>query len=309
MTDTYGVQAPVTPSSAAHPQTLARIARLELRARTVVDGMLSGMHRSPHRGSSVEFAQHRDYVPGDEIRHIDWKVYARSDRYHIKQFEEETNLRATVLLDVSESMNYRGAQSALSKRDYAAVCSVALASLLIRQRDAVALAICGDGVEQFVPHSSTPGHTRTISETIEKAKPSAKSNLGGSLHDLAERMQRRGLLLAFSDFFTQPEDVMRGLQHFRHRHHEVVLFHVLDRDEIEFPFKTAATFLDMEVESAITAEPNALRREYLAAFGAFVEGLKRDCRELGMDYVLLRTDEPVDTTLARYLATRMNRAR
>ncbi len=307
MTDINGVKPAAT--ALASPQSLARIARLELRARTVVDGMLSGMHRSPHRGSSIEFAQHRDYVPGDEIRHIDWKVYARSDRYHIKQFEEETNLRATILMDVSASMNYKGSQSPLSKREYAAVCATALASLLIRQRDAVALALCGDGVEQFVPHSSTPGHIRVIAETIEKVQSSSKSSLGSSLHDLAERMQRRGLLLALSDYLAEPDEIMRGLQHFRHRHHEVVLFHVLDRDEIEFPFKTAASFNDMELDTAITAEPNALRREYLASFGAFVEDLKRGCRELGMDYVLLRTDQPVDTTLAHYLANRMNRAR
>jgi uncharacterized protein (DUF58 family) len=290
----------------ADPQTLARIARLELRARAVVEGVISGMHRSPHRGSSVEFAQHRDYVPGDEIRHIDWKVYARSDRYHIKQFEEETNLKATLVVDASTSMDYRGEKSPLSKREYAAVSAAAIASLLLKQRDAVGLATFDAGVNQFIPAASTSAHMRLLLDTLDRKESRPKTGLGDTFHDLAERIRRRGLIMVFSDLFAEPDEIIRGLQHFRHRKHEAILFHVLDRDELTFPFREAALFEGMEGEEPLTAEPNALRREYLNAFGAYIDRLKRGCRELGMDYVQLVTDQPVDVSLSRYLAQRMN---
>jgi len=290
----------------ADPQTLARIARLELRARAVVEGVISGMHKSPHRGSSVEFAQHRDYVPGDEIRHIDWKVYARSDRYHIKQFEEETNLKGMLVLDASTSMNYRGENSPLSKREYASVVAAAIASLLIRQRDGVGLATFDSGVRQFIHPGSTGSHMRVLLEMLEKTNNEPKTDLADTFHDLAERIKRRGLLIVLSDLFNDPESILRGLQHFRHRRHEVIIFHVLDRDEIAFPFKDTSIFEGLEGEEPITAEPNALRQEYLNAFAEYVEALKKGCRELNMDYQQLPTDQPVDTAISRYLAQRMN---
>jgi uncharacterized protein (DUF58 family) len=291
----------------ADPQTLARLSRLELRARAVVEGVISGMHKSPHRGSSVEFAQHRDYVPGDEIRHIDWKVYARSDRYHIKQFEEETNLKATLVLDASASMDYKGANAPLSKREYGAIIAAALASLLLRQHDAVGLATFDAGVRQFIPPASTSAHLRLLYDLLERKESRPKTGLGDTFHDLAERVRRRGLLLILSDLFADPEEILRGLQHFRHRKHEVIVFHLLDRDELTFPFKDSAIFEGMEGEEPLTAEPNALRREYLQVFGDYVSGLKRGCRELGMDYLQLPTDQPVDTALSHYLAQRMQR--
>jgi uncharacterized protein (DUF58 family) len=291
----------------ADPQTLARIARLELRARAVVEGVISGMHRSPHRGSSVEFAQHRDYVPGDEIRHIDWKVYARSDRYHIKQFEEETNLKATLVLDASASMDYRGERAPLSKREYGAIIAAALASLLLRQRDAVGLATFDDGVRQFIPPASTSAHFRLLLDMLDRKDSRPKTDLGDTFHDLAERIRRRGLLIILSDLFTDPDTILRGLQHFRHRKHEVIVFHILDRDELTFPFRDAAIFEGMEGEEPLTAEPNALRREYLRVFGDYILALKRGCRELGMDYVQMPTDQPLDEALSHYLAERMQR--
>jgi uncharacterized protein (DUF58 family) len=297
------------PRQLADPQTLARIARLELRARAVVEGVISGMHRSPHRGSSVEFAQHRDYVPGDEIRHIDWKVYARSDRYHIKQFEEETNLKATLVVDASTSMNYKGTGAALSKREYAAIVAAAIASLLLRQRDAVGLATFDEGVRQYIPPASTSAHMRLLLEMLDRKESQPKTGLGDTFHDLAERIKRRGMLIVVSDLFTDPDEVMRGLQHFRHRKHEVILFHILDRDELTFPFKESAIFEGMEGEEPLTAEPNALRKEYLKAFAEFVDRLKKGCRELGMDYQQLPTDQPIDAALSRYLAQRMNQGR
>ena len=182
----------------ADPQTLARIAKLELRARAVVEGVISGMHKSPHRGSSVEFAQHRDYVPGDEIRHIDWKVYARSDRYQIKQFEEETNLKATIALDGSASMDYKGEHSPLSKREYGAIVAAAISSLLVKQRDAAGLAAFDDGIRQFIPPGSTRAHMRLLLETLENNESHPKTGLGDTLHDLAERIKRRGMPIMLS---------------------------------------------------------------------------------------------------------------
>jgi len=289
----------------ADPQTLARISRLELRARAVVEGVISGMHKSPHRGSSVEFAQHRDYVPGDEIRHIDWKVYARSDRYHIKQFEEETNLKGMLVLDVSTSMDYKGENSPLSKREYASIVAAAIASLLIRQRDAVGLTTFDDGLKQFIQAGSTGAHMRLLLEQLEKTETAPKTDIADTFHDLAERIKRRGLLIILSDLFSDPATILRGLQHFRHRKHEVIIFHVLDRDEMVFPFKDTSIFEGLEGEEAITAEPNALRREYLAAFNEYVDTLKKGCRELNMDYQQLPTDQPIDTAISRYLSQRM----
>lgn len=291
----------------ADPQTLARINRLELRARNVVDGVIAGMHKSPHRGSSVEFAQHRDYVQGDEIRHIDWKVYGRTDRYQIKQFEEETNLKATIVLDTSTSMDYKGVASPLSKREYGSIVAAAIGSLLLRQRDAVGLALFDEGVRQYIPPSSTSMHFRLILDTLELKESKPKTGLGSTFHDLAERIRRRGLLIIISDLFNDPDEILRGLQHFYHRRHEAVVFHILDRDELTFPFKETTLFEGMEGEPSITAEPNALRKEYLRAFETYLERLKRGCRELDMDYQQMPTDMPLDEALSRYLASRMQR--
>src|SRR5579872_1475667 len=222
----------------ADPQTLARIAKLELRARAVVEGIISGMHKSPHRGYSVEFAQHRDYTQGDEIRHIDWKVYARSDRYYIKQFEEETNLKAYFVLDTSTSMNYRS--GALSKLDYGAIIAASLSSLLLQQRDSVGLALFNAGIRAFLPAAGTPSHLREVLRQLEGLQTAPKTSVSATFHDLAERIKRRSLLIVLSDLFDDPQEVMKGLQHFRHRKHEVIVFHLLDRDELTFPFKETA---------------------------------------------------------------------
>ncbi len=294
----------VSTQTAADPQTLARISKLELRARTVMEGLISGMHRSPHRGSSVEFAQHRDYVPGDEIRHIDWKVYARSDRFHIKQFEEETNLKAILLLDISTSMEYKGQTSALSKREYASVSAAAIASLLLRQRDSVGLALFSQNIQRYIPPSSAPSHLRILLDAMGMESSGTKSGIGETLHDIAERMKRRGIALLFSDLFTDIDQLLRGMRHLKHKRHEVILFHVLDADEITFPFKNATRFEGLEDEEALTIEPNAIRKQYLEAFSEFVKQVEKGCREMGADYVQLRTDLPVDTTLSKYLASR-----
>jgi len=295
-----------SPRRLADPQTLARIARLELRARAVVEGIISGMHRSPHRGYSVEFAQHRNYSPGDEIRHIDWKVFGRSDRLYVKQYEEETNLKAYFVLDASASMNYRS--GALSKLDYGAIIAASLSSLLLQQRDSVGLALFSDGVRSFMPASSTPSHLRLVLTQLEHVETAPRTGISHTFHDLAERIRRRSLIIVLSDLFDDPQAVVRGLQHFRHRKHEVIVFHLLDRDELTFPFRETVVFQGMEEEGQMPAEPNALRREYLRLFEEYQTALRRGCRELGMDYVVMPTDQPVDSALSEYLHRRMQAA-
>ncbi len=287
----------------ADPQTLARISGLELRARVVVEGVIAGMHRSPHRGYSVEFAQHREYTQGDEIRHIDWQVYARSDRYYVKQYEEETNLKAYLVVDASGSMDYRS--GALSKLEYAAITAAALASLLLQQRDSVGLALFNDGIQTFLPAASTATHLRELLRQLEQAATAPRTSASKTFHDLAERIKRRGLIVVLSDLFDDAQEILRGLQHFRHRKHEVIVFQVLDRHEIAFPFRESVVFEGMEGEGLLPAEPNSLRRQYLEAFEAYAGTLRRGCREMDMDYVQLPTDVPVDSALARYLSDRM----
>ncbi len=289
----------------ADPRTLARISSLELRARVVVEGVISGMHRSPHHGYSVEFAQHRNYTPGDEIRHIDWKVFGRSDRYHVKQFQEETNLRASLALDTSASMLYTS--GGMTKLAYASVAAAALAFLLMKQRDAVGLTTFSDGVREHLPPAGTPAHAREIMGRIERAETLPRTDIGRTLHDLAERMQRRSLIVLLSDLLDEPDRVVRGLQHFHHRRHEVIVFHVMDPAEIEFPFRDHVIFEGLEGEGRLSADPRALRAAYKQAVEEHISAIRRGCRDLRMDYTLLRTDEPVDEALARYLSERMRR--
>ncbi len=289
----------------ADPRTLARIASLELRARVVVEGVISGMHRSPHHGYSVEFAQHRNYTPGDEIRHIDWKVFGRSDRFHVKQFQEETNLRACLALDTSSSMLYTS--GGMTKLAYASVTAAALAFLLMKQRDAVGLTTFSDGVKEHLPPAGTPAQAREIMGRIERAQTLPRTDIGRTLHDLAERMQRRSLIVLLSDLLDEPDRVVRGLQHFRHRRHEVIVFHVMDPAEITFPFRDHVVFEGLEGEGKLNADPHALRAAYLEAVEEHMAAIRRGCRDLSMDYTLLRTDEAVDDALARYLSERMRR--
>ncbi|NLI00631.1 MAG: DUF58 domain-containing protein [Chthonomonadales bacterium] len=290
-------------ASMADPRTLARIASLELRARVVVEGVISGLHRSPHHGYSVEFAQHRNYTPGDEIRHIDWKVYGRSDRYHVKQFEEETNLRAHIALDTSSSMLY--GSGAMTKLQYASTIAAALAYLFMKQRDAVGLTTFSDGVTAYLPPSGTPAHAREMMARLETVETRPRTDISKTLHDLAERVQRRSLIVLLSDFFDDAERVVRGLQHFRHRRHEVIVFHTMDPDEMTFPFRDQTIFEGLENEGRLDADPRALRAQYVQAVEAHIAAIRRGCRDLRMDYVLMQTDTPLDDALARYLSERM----
>jgi len=288
------------------PDALARVARLELRARTVVEGVISGLHRSPHRGYSVEFAQHREYTPGDETRHIDWRLYARSERHFVKQYEEETNLRATLVLDTSSSMDY--ASAGVSKLDYAATACAALAMLLTHQRDSVGLALFDRGVRSYLPAAGTAPHLREALRRLATAETAPRTGIGAALHDLADRVKRRGLIVVVSDFFDQPADILLGLRHFHHRRHEVVALQVLDPHEVEFPFREPVVFSGLEGEGEMPIEPRSLRNEYLARFRAHVDALRRGCHEIGMDYAQFVTDQPVEKALTDYLSRRRRRA-
>lgn len=290
----------------ADPKTLARVASLELRARAVVEGVISGLHRSPHHGYSVEFAQHRNYTPGDEIRHIDWRVYGRSDRYHVKQFEEETNLKAHIALDVSGSMGYGSGPT--TKAQYAATIAAALTYLLLRQRDTVGLATFGPGVVGYLPPAGTPAHARELLRRMEEAEPGERTDIGVAFGDLAERIRRKGLVIILSDLLDEPAAILKGLQHFRHRKHEVIVLHVLDPAELTLPFESESVFEGMENEGTLETDPRALRVEYQRTVQAHLTAIRRGCRDIRTDYALMTTDRPVDEALVQFLSERMRQS-
>ena len=287
----------------ADPQTLSRLSRLHMRARLVVEGVISGLHRSPYHGFSVEFAQHREYTPGDEIRYLDWKVFGRSDRFYVKEFEEETNLKAYLLLDTSDSMTYRS--GALSKLEYGCIVAASLAQLMLQQRDAVGLTLFNDQVRRYLPPRGLATHFTQMLSELEAPSTAPKTDLAATFHGLAEQIKRRGLIMVISDLFGPPEQALMGLRHFRHRKHEVVVFHLLDRHELEFPFADLTRFDGLEGEPPVLVDPPAVRTAYLREFHAFAEALERGCREIDVDLVRMPTDQPIDQLLSAYLASRM----
>ena len=294
----------LTQQQLSDPKVLSAIARLEFHAREVVEGVISGLHQSPYHGFSVEFAQHREYTPGDEIRHIDWRVAARSDRFYVKEFEEETNLKAYLLVDTSESMQYHGKRRQFSKLDFASIMAAGLASLLMQQRDAAGLVLFNDNVQKLVPPRATATHFTQILEELVTAQSRPKTELAPTFHYIAEQVKRRGLVVIFSDLFGDVNDVLEGLRHFRYRRHEVVVFHVLDEDEVKFPFDDLTKFEGLELEPEILVDPRGVREEYLRQFNTFCTELERGCREINVDLVrTLTTDSPAEM-LSRYLATR-----
>jgi len=286
------------------PAVVARLAHLDVRARLVVEGFIAGMHRSPFHGFSVEFAEHRPYMPGDPLKNLDWKVLAKSDRYLVKQYTEETNLRCQLLVDLSGSMGFRSARASLSKLDYARSLAASLAYLMLGQQDAVGTMLFADRPLAFVPARSTRSHLDVLLKALDSGRPQGPTRLGPSLHELAERIKRRGLVVLFSDLMDRPSEVLSGLQHFRHRHHEVIVFHVLDPDEIEFPYDDTATFVDMESGQRLTTEPWEIAKRYLARLAAWQDHYRRACREQRIDYVPLDTRTPFDRALLAYLEKR-----
>jgi len=291
------------------PKVLATITRLELRARSVVEGYISGLHKSPYHGFSVEFASHREYVPGDDTRHIDWKVWARADRYTIKQYEEETNLTCTLLLDCSRSMRYGDPRHGLTKFDYAATVAASLAYLLQQQQDAVGLVTFDVALRRHLPPASHPGHLKAILHELANTQPDERTDVADIFHRLAEEIRRRGLVVLISDLFVDLDALRRALQHFRHRRHEVVVLHVMHHHELEFPFQDNVLFRGLECGRQVLTEPRALRRAYLGAVERFVARARRLCADNGIDHVLLSTRQPLDAALSAYLAFRRRTVR
>ena len=289
------------------PKTLTKISKLDLLARLVVEGYISGLHRSPYHGFSVEFADRREYVPGDDIKHVDWRVYAKSDRYYIKQYEEETNLRCTILLDVSESMRY--GSGPVTKQDYACYIAASLTYLLLQQQDSVGLATFDNQVRKFIPPKSSPAHLRLLLHEMNQVKPERKTNMDLIFHDVAERVSRRGMIVIISDLFDDVEKILMGLRHFRHKKHEVVVFHVLDEYELTFPFDDTTLFEGLEETGQVVTEPRSLRDTYVEEVKDFVTRLKKGCRQHRIDYVQMSTDQKLDVALSAYLAARAARGK
>ncbi|MCD4825041.1 MAG: DUF58 domain-containing protein [Phycisphaerae bacterium] len=287
------------------PKVLNKITRLDLRARHVVEGFISGLHRSPFHGFSVEFASHREYVPGDDIKHIDWKVQAKTDRFYIKQYEEETNLKATFLLDASESMHYKSAGSdTLSKYAYAATAVASLAFLLQQQQDAVGLGIFDEELINYIAASGSSSQLKAMIHAMDIAEPKKKTSLEQIAHALAEKISRRGLICLVSDLFTDIDGVVRALEHFRHYDHEVVVLHIMDQTELDFPFQGVTQFMGLEEMGRLTIEPRALRDAYLKEVNDFCHEVKRKCVASRIDYKLISTADHLDAALCAFLAAR-----
>lgn len=287
------------------PEIIARLANIELKARLVVEGFITGLHRSPYHGFSVEFAEHRQYRSGDEVRHIDWKVYGRTNRYYVKQFEEETNLRCTIAVDSSASMNF-ASKGRISKFEYAAYLAASLAYLMIQQRDATGLALYDTEVRSFLPPRSKQSYIREILRQLETAVPANQTGTSAALDRLAEQIKRRGLVIIISDFFDDVSSVLNALAHFRHKGHEVLAFQILDPREIDFNFGKAANFKDLETGEELVTQPYQLRQTYSKAVADFIDTIKKGCYKSNIDYHLIDTSTPFDKALRDYLTKRKN---
>jgi len=284
-------------------QLFAKIANLKLVARLVVEGLIAGLHKSPYRGFSVEFSEYRKYCAGDDLKSLDWKVFAKSDRYYIKTFEEETNLKCHLVLDTSNSMGF-GADGRLTKFQYACYSAAAMAYLMIRQQDAVGLVGFDRTIHTYLVPKSSPLHLRDILTTLERMKPSSETNISSTFHQLAERIKRRGLIIVFSDLLDDPEAMITGLAHFRHKKHEVVVFHILDDSEIDFPYDDLLDFEDMETGRRLQVHARLLRDQVRHKVGAFLRDVQGRCAEHAIDYVRLRTSVPIHLALISYLSKR-----
>src|SRR5437660_1786267 len=284
------------------PEGLARVGSMELVAKQVVEGFLTGRHRSPYHGFSVEYLDHRPYVPGDDLRSIDWKILARTDKYHVKLFEDETNLRAHILLDCSRSMAFRG--SGLSKLEYGSFLAAALTYLMLHQNDAVGLVLFDSEVRSYLPPKARPTQFRRILELLDHSYSHEDTDVGAVLHDVAERIPRRGLVIVISDLIDDESKIADGLMHFRHNNHEVIVFHVMDDAELTFPYDRLTRFKDMEGVGRLVANPKRLRGRYLARIESWIDNLKAICFERNISYNLTNTGEPYDQFLAAYLEKR-----
>lgn len=282
---------------------LSRIARLEVQSRQLVEGFLSGQHRSPFFGQSIEFVQHREYVPGDDIRRIDWKVWSKTDKYYIKQYEEETNLRTTILVDASESMQFGSGK--VTKYDYACSVAAAMTYLLLRQQDAVSLAVFDEEVRTRAPSRSRQTHLGTILSVLAVEKPRRKTDMHQLLKTIADEKSQRGMVVLISDLFAEREGLFKGLKLLRRRGHDVLLFQILDDQELDFNYEGTTLFEGLEESGKLTCDPKSLRDGYLAAMTEFLDDLRRRCARNVIDYQVLRTSDPLDAALRHYMNHRV----
>jgi len=284
------------------PETISRLENLSLVARLVVEGFIIGLHKSPYHGFSVEFAEHRPYMAGDEIKHIDWKLFGKTDRYYVKQFEEETNLKTYLILDASESMSF--GSNGVSKLQYGSYLGAALTYLLLKQQDAVGLTLFDEGIRSFIPPSSRPSYLNVILSQMEDLETGGETNISGTLHEMADRIKRRGLIILISDLLDDPEDVLMGLKHFRHRKHEVIVFHILDDQELNLNYDRQVELTDLESGEALTTDPRLIRKAYREEIQKFIAKYKQDCLANHIDYIQLTTSQPFDLALTEYLHKR-----
>jgi len=285
------------------PERIAKLRNINLLARQAVEGFISGLHRSPHKGFSVEFAEHREYTAGDDIKHLDWVAYGRTNRYYIKQYEQETNLRAYILLDVSNSMGYRHG-SAVTKFVYGCFMTACLSYLMCRQQDMVGVIGFDEKVRFHLPPHSTPAHLDRVFRQLEHAGPGKATDIAPIFHELANTVGKRGLVIVISDLYDDPTEIMKALQHFVFKRHQIIVFHLMDPAELDFPFQKVLTFTDMETNERLQVDPRYVRDGYVEEINAFVANYRRECGQRNIEYVLTRTDEPYDRFLLNYLARR-----
>lgn len=284
------------------PAIVARLGTIDLKAKTIVEGFLTGLHRSPFKGFSVEFAEYRQYLPGDDLATLDWKIYARSDRHVVKKFEEETNVECHILLDVSRSMGYGSHE--VTKLQYGSYLAGALAYLMNRQRDAVGLLTFDDRIRELLPASARPGHLKTVLLALERLTLGTRTDIAKPLGDLVQAIRKRGLVVLISDLLDDPDRIIEGLKHFRYRGTDVVVFQVLDPHELSFPFDRAARFRDVESDHEVVAVPAAVRDAYKSRLDAMVTNFRTVLGQNGIDYTLLDTSQPLELALLPYLQTR-----
>ena len=294
------------------PRTLARIASLDLRARLIVEGLMTGMHRSPYQGASVEFAQHRPYVSGDDIRHVDWKVLGKTDRVYLKQYIEETNLHLICVVDASESMNYGTVGSEISnlksqiwtKYDHATAIAASLSYMAIQQQDSVGLAIFDQALSRYFKPSNSPGQWKVVVNELQQVPRWNKTNTGKILDQIAEKLNHRSLIVILSDFFDDIESIKSGLRHLRYKKHEIMAFQIMDPAEIEFPFEDTTLFKGLEEAGELLTDPRALREGYLAELSNFTADLQKLCRGMHIDFTRMNSGDSLDIALSGFLATR-----
>ncbi len=295
-----------SPASYLKPEVIRQIERLDLKAKYIIEGFISGLHGSPFHGFSVEFSEHRKYEPGDEINTIDWSVYGRTDRYYVKKFRAETNMQCHLVVDASPSMNY--STGGLTKFDYAVGIAAALAYLMIKQNDPVGLITFADRVNSYIPPRARRSHLYAILQHLAKLKPTGQTSVGDSIHEIAEIIKRRSMVIIFSDLLEDPDSIVRALHHLAFKRHDIILFHIMDHSELTLPFDDLCTFTDIETNQRLVADPAAVRRHYLDALNEHVETLRARSGEARIDYTLLDTTTPYDKAISTFLLNRKARA-